>query len=428
MEAGVQPEAAGVHTEFEGQKGRAVRPSLVRRAGNVLRIAGLLAIALLVGLIHARALAALAVIAGILLVGFLVPWLTARGIRACWHYPLRRGQVGKPLPVRLVLRSRLPWPAVGLLLRGGWADAGSSTDPVTAAVARVPPLGKRDVVTTATPDRRGVYPTSPATLSTAFPFGIRQSRRVESDGPVLVWPEIVPFALPARDAGRLSHGQARRARRGGHQGEFYGTRPYRAGESLRRVHWKQSARHAELIVWEARAEGQAAVVLLLETAAEVHARHAGGDSIEKTLSVGASLANGLVEGGLHVTLGFEPDRLFSVSNRPQLEAALDAMARFDGPRGAGHGALLAQLTPRTVRAGSPWLVTTLAGWERVAGHPLAGRLKALLIDEREPNSGTSNRPPYRPAGEVTLIPLADPGHRRLRDAWEEVLGAPQVVV
>jgi hypothetical protein len=106
---------------------------------------------------------------------------------------------------------------------------------------------------------------------------------------------------------------------------------------------------------------QASVLLLLETAAEVHTRYAGGDSLEKMLSVGARLANGLVESGLHVLLGFEPGRLFSVNNRPQLETALDAMARFDARQGASHSALLAQLTPYALRSGVPWLVTTRAG-------------------------------------------------------------------
>jgi hypothetical protein len=173
---------------------------------------------------------------------------------------------------------------------------------------------------------------------------------------------------------------------------------------------------------------QASVVLLLETAAEVHTRYTGGDSLEKMLSVGASLANGLVESGLHVLLGFESGRLLSVTNRPQLETALDAMARFDARQGASHIALLAQLTPHAVRSAVPWLVTTRAGWERVGGHPLAARLQTLLLDERMPHKGDVSGFRDGPAGKVTWIPLEDPGHRRLREAWKEVFAAPESLV
>jgi uncharacterized protein (DUF58 family) len=432
MEAGVQPEAAGVRAGSGVAQDTTTGPPFFRRKRNFARVAGLLGLALLTGLLHARALAAVAVVIVILLAGFVFPWLAVRGVRACWHYPLRRGQVGKPLPVRVTLRSRLPWPAVGLLLRGGWTSAGSPADPATVAVPRVPARGRRDVTGTAIPEHRGVYPLFPATLATGFPFGLWRTRTVESDGQVLVWPEIIPLPAPAADAGRPMHGQTERARRSGQHGEFYGTRPHRPGESLRRVHWKQSARHDRLIVWEARAVAKASVVLLLETAAEVHAAAGPGrsDSLEKTLSVGASLASGLVEGGLHITLGFEPGRLFSIGNRPQLEVALDAMARFDPSQGASRDVLLAQLNGRAVRSEVPWLVTTLSGWNR-SGGPLEMTNDQSPMTKPEESLVLATGRGSLVIGHwsfATLIPLADPDHRRFHAVWKEVLVGLETLV
>ena len=104
------------------------------------------------------------------------------------------------------------------------------------------------------------------------------------------------------------------------------------------------------------------------------------------------------------------------------------MARFDARQGASHIALLAQLTPHALRSGVPWLLTTRAGWERFVGHPLAARLKTLLIDERTPQNGEVSGFREGPAGKVTWIPLEDPGHRRLREAWKEVFVAPESLV
>jgi|SRR5579883_498460 len=391
-------------------------PARGPRRVNIARVLGLLGIALAAGLIHPRALAAVGVIGVVLGVAFLYPGVAVRGVRAAWVYPLRRGVVGRPLPARLTLRSALPWPVVGLVARGGWAEA---DDPLTVAVPGVPPRGSRDVTATVIPARRGVYPQSPATLATGFPFGLWQARRrVDPGGEVLVWPELVHFGTPVLGGGGTGTGPAARARQAASVGEFAGTRPYRTGESLRRVHWKQSARHDGLVVWESRAAAKGTVVLLVETAPEIHAGSPGGESLEKVLSVGASLAAGFVDGGLHVTLAFERGRAFAADGPRQLEAALDAMARFDPGRGADLPTLLAAVAKRAGRDPVPYVVTTVGGWEQGGDRP-RGRCRLVLVDDRATPGGAARRPAGLPAG-VPVVPLADPEHRRLLAAWKEV--------
>jgi uncharacterized protein (DUF58 family) len=263
-----------------------------------------------------------------------------------------------------------------------------------------------------------VFPRAPATLATGFPFGLWQTRRVESAGRVLVWPEVVPFATPARDPAGPGRGQAGAARRAGEPGDYFGTRPYRVGEALRRVHWKQSARHDELIVWETRPVRRGSAVVLLETAPEVHSRTAAGDSLEKTLSVGASIANGLVRAGVAVTLAFGRGPVFTVGNDRQLEAALDALALFDPADGAGLDSLFARLPPR---APAPWVVTTLRGWLRRDPRVVAHR--AVVIGDVEKGLAAG-----LPHGKVAFVPLADPGHRGLLEAWKEVAVAHHALV
>jgi uncharacterized protein (DUF58 family) len=251
-------------------------------------------------------------------------------------------------------------------------------------------------------------------MATAFPFGIVRTCRIPSQGQLLVWPEIVPLTLKTSTEGDQKQETIARFRQSRAQGEFFGTRPYRVGESLRQIHWKQSAKYDELIVWESRGRASGAVVLLLETAADIHP---GGssDSLEKTLSLGASLANGFLAGGLRVTLSFAQGRVFSLANRQQLNPALDALARFEPEEGADLETLRGQLPVRTPGARSPWVVTTVAGWKR--SRNLAERMRFLLIDERDHDQG---EPLGTPTGKVAVVPLVDPGHEKFLQVWQRI--------
>jgi uncharacterized protein (DUF58 family) len=387
------------------------------------RLAGLVAVAILAGLIHPRALTAVAVIGTVLAVGLFGPWLVVRGVRAHWTYPVRRAQVGRPLTVHLTLRSVSPWPVFGLLVRGGWTHPDAARkDPVAIAVPRLPARGVREVVATTVPDRRGVFPPHSPTLVSGFPFGLRQVRRpADVAGQVLVWPEIVPLAARERDATGVEGGAVVQSARSGDRGEFVGTRPYRAGEPLHRIHWKQSARHDKLIAVESRATARRAVVLVLETAPEIHSTESG-ETLERMLCVGASLAAGLTEMGIHVTLTFEKADVFSAITRPQLATALDAMARFRPADGAGQDDLLTQLSGRAARGLVPWVITTVTGWGRAVEAARTSRRRFVVIDERKPwVVRNAPRPPGFPRN-APLIPLDDPGHHGLLIAWKEVAG------
>lgn len=98
--------------------------------------------------------------------------------------------------------------------------------------------------------RRGRYRLGPLRLSTRFPFGLlRRTIAVGQTDTLIVFPRL----------GRLMRGWAarhresfagthRRERRPGPEGDFYGVRPWRAGDSRRWIHWRTSARAGELVV------------------------------------------------------------------------------------------------------------------------------------------------------------------------------------
>jgi uncharacterized protein (DUF58 family) len=124
--------------------------------------------------------------------------------------------------------------------------------------------GRARMTYTLTPPRRGSFEVGPLLLAYADPFGMAVSF-VSAGGrdPLIVTPQIVPLA----DSGiwlEAPDGTARLVQSTGvGSADDLMTREYRRGDALRRVHWRASARHGELMVRqeEQRAFPEATIVL-----------------------------------------------------------------------------------------------------------------------------------------------------------------------
>jgi uncharacterized protein (DUF58 family) len=110
--------------------------------------------------------------------------------------------------------------------------------------------------------RRGSVGATGWTIGTSDPLGFFRGRRACPDSEVaLVLPRFVSFA-GRRQARELEASTA--APRAGSGNEPLGIREYRAGDSLRRIHWRSSARHAELVVREFEPPGLQTVAILVD--------------------------------------------------------------------------------------------------------------------------------------------------------------------
>ena len=123
---------------------------------------------------------------------------------------------------------------------------------------------------------RGVVRLSRIRIASAFPFGfVRRYRDLELEADFVAYPAPGP-GPNARS--RAHHGLTRQNfRRRGHGEDFYGLRPYVAGDPLKTVHWPSSARAGRPMVIERVAEAADEVVV------EVH-EMAKGDRWEAALS------------------------------------------------------------------------------------------------------------------------------------------------
>lgn len=161
------------------------------------------------------------------------------------------------------------------------------------------------------PPRRGRYELGPLAIRLCDPFGFCELPRLFAPvDQLLVTPEVVP--LPRVDpTGRMASGSSSRDGRVGGTGEDdIGTRPYRLGDELRRVHWRTTARIGELSVRREEQPRQGSVTVLLDTRASAwppdptQSRDDGpaGGGFETAVSVVASLVVALAGSGTGVSV------------------------------------------------------------------------------------------------------------------------------
>lgn len=133
-------------------------------------------------------------------------------------------------------------------------------------------------------------------LSTAFPFGLTERRRlIPVPHDVIVWPEKIPVHLP-RQYSRLSNGAFVSPRRGVSD-DFWQLRDYQTGDDARKISWKASARQDRLIMQDNAAQSDQRVHLVLELDPTVPA-----DMNEQLIRVAASLSNLLFRRHVQVIL------------------------------------------------------------------------------------------------------------------------------
>jgi uncharacterized protein (DUF58 family) len=117
-----------------------------------------------------------------------------------------------------------------------------------------------------TPPVRGQFEIGPLLVELSDPFGLaRGAVSVGSSAPLLVTPNVVPLADDAV-AFAADEGTTRMLQRRSTGGEDdLMTREYRRGDALRRVHWRASAHHGELMVRQEEQRSHTEARVLLDT-------------------------------------------------------------------------------------------------------------------------------------------------------------------
>ena len=372
----------------------------------VVLAAGLsLAVGLLINPVALLLTAVLVLLGGL---AAILPWFTMRGLDCVVSVDQSRGRVGESLGVRLRIRNRRFWPAWGVSLNGGFptSQIDVATNPKAStgvALARIPGRTEVEYVWRMTPISHGSYPLAIPQLETAFPFGIfRSSRAVRVEGRTIVWPATVAISgLPDApvEAGREEVMSDRTA---GETGDLLGTRLFRAGDSLRRVHWVQTARQQQLVVTERQSPAGSVVRVCVDTAAESYPGEqwgglCRGGTWELVIRVAASVCESLhrQHGRVELLLGTrrfeagesglafrqlmdalstsEPDPSMNQASEPRAAMVGGAVIRISTPAGIARGVYASSSLGLPVRGicvslGDQAGVTAATGhWKRIHG-------------------------------------------------------------
>lgn len=154
---------------------------------------------------------------------------------------------GTPFRVRYVLRNHSRLMPVWMMRVEDRIESLGGSEPATAICAAGVIPAKQTVLPhyDCTASKRGRYRFGPATLMTTFPFSLFSSKQIKDETDQLhVFPELLNLRgnwqrrLVSRAGGVSS--TARRS--GPSEGDFFGLREWRTGDSPKWIHWRTTAR------------------------------------------------------------------------------------------------------------------------------------------------------------------------------------------
>jgi len=227
-----------------------------------------------------------------------------------------RNLVGRPspaarwrefAPAAIDVQRRAPFPRLG-------------PHEANAAHGRDTAVLRQDV----TADKRGSHPVGPLVISRTDPFGIAYAEyALGQPRTLLVTPRVVPLANGVLDVAHSEGTEHELLRHSIPSADELIAREYRPGDPLRRVHWRATARHDQLMVRQEEQRSNPEAWLLLDTRAGIAGEAAFEDQVDLIASVGVHLL----------------DQGFAVS------AVETAERQLNGRSGAGRSGTLGAMSP-----------------------------------------------------------------------------------
>jgi uncharacterized protein (DUF58 family) len=347
----------------------------------------------------------------------------ARATRAVRPVVTRAGETAQ-VTVGVGVRTTLPT-ASGSWTDGMPRDAEADAEGGFAAATS----GLRDPERTVTVSyrvrfaRRGIHQLGPFGVTLLDPFGLaRRTLRIGEPTRVVVAPAAAELSGGLRAPGGVGERPHATTAQFGQGTDNLTARPYLPGDSMRRIHWRATARHGDLMVREEEQEATPDATIVLDRSAARFADRArtapGADpAFEEVVAACISIAARLVRDGYLVVVTDADGAPLC----PPLASAADGDALATG---------LATLTTHGGDA-LPHLALQAAGDRTGPFVVLTGRLSAAEASALAPVASRSSSP-------VLLATDPDPdavstavasgwrsaalGHGRdLADAWREAL-------
>jgi uncharacterized protein (DUF58 family) len=272
------------------------------------------------------------------------------------HLPT--AQEGKPFMVTLEISAGGKFPALALEVNDELPPALRSPDLVGSHKPQSWDGHRGTLTYPVEPLLRGVHQLGPARVETSDALGLFTfSAELASPTELVVHPTAIPTRGTQRGGeGRLGirerDGKAQR----GVGLEFHGVREYHPGDSLRRVHWRTSARTGRLAVVEFERAFEQDLVLAIDLKSGTHVGQGREATLEYAIKIAATLAERTIARGGGVALYTQQGSAVMAARSTDPEAARFQL--FD---------LLARLQPTAETS----LASTLAAQRLATGQRLA---------------------------------------------------------
>ena len=288
------------------------------------------------------------------------------GVRSVRH---AEGSPMEDLPEQVLRTSPMPAPVfegdgVGLVI--GLDTTGGSKGPAwvagvvggadfAAGTGVVPRLGWRTEVGLPSA-RRGPVGATGWRISTSDPLGFFVSTRRSLDSEVAVVLPRFGSLVDRRQSRELEASAA--APRAGAGNELFGVREYHSGDSLRRIHWRSSARRGELVVREYEPPGVQTLAIYVDPAP------ASTEVADQVARLAASEAWDCIREGGRVVI-WSPGLLATAPNDArELWVLLEWLARYPGTPGDDPQPFGAEAVMVSGPSEDPRLVEAIEGARR----------------------------------------------------------------
>ena len=173
---------------------------------------------------------------------------------------------GEPAIIQYQLTNKKRfWPCFAVRLLEHGVDA-TLTEIPQGYTLHIAPGKTATVMTRLVADHRGLIHLSDICLVCSFPFGfVKRTLLLHRPEELVVYPRIGTLnrhlALHCRDSAE-SGTMTSSVRRG--NDEFYGLREYRAGDNIRSIHWRSTARTGQLTIREMAANAPPQLIVVLD--------------------------------------------------------------------------------------------------------------------------------------------------------------------